>query len=49
MHFELCATEGDTPLVMDHYGVPDDFEEHIAGGWHAQYWDPMRKFLAANS
>lgn len=49
VHFELSASEGGTQLVMDHYGVPDEFEEHIAGGWHARYWDPMRKFLAANA
>ncbi len=46
VRFVLSATDDGTQLVMDHYGVPDEFEEHIAGGWHARYWDPMRKFLS---
>ncbi len=46
VHFELSAEGGKTTLVMDHYGVPDEFEEHIAGGWHARYWEPMQKHLS---
>ncbi|MEM9193574.1 MAG: SRPBCC family protein [Myxococcota bacterium] len=40
-------TEGeDTRLVLDHHGVPADAREHIDGGWHQRYWEPMKKFLA---
>ena len=46
VHFELVPDGDKTKLVMDHYGVPDEFEEHIAGGWHARYWKPMAKYFA---
>lgn len=46
VHFELVPDGDKTKLVMDHYGVPDEFEEHIAGGWHARYWEPMAKYFA---
>lgn len=46
VHFELTADGEKTKLVMDHHGVPDAFEEHISGGWHARYWEPLRKHLA---
>ena len=49
VHFELAEGEGGTRLVMDHYGVPDDFEKHIADGWHARYWGPMREFFGAST
>ncbi len=45
VQFELSAQGSQTKLVMDHSGVPDDFEEHIAGGWHKQYWEPMKKYF----
>lgn len=45
VHMELTGDGSKTTMVMDHYGVPDQFEEHIAAGWHKNYWEPMQKFL----
>lgn len=47
VHFELSAEGDGTKLVMDHYGVPDEFEPHIDEGWHARYWGPLKKYLAS--
>ncbi len=42
--------EGDgTRLVLDHAGVPTDAKEHIDGGWHTMYWEPMKKHLAGRA
>ena len=49
VHLELSAVEGGTKLVMDHHGVPDDFEPHIDGGWHTKYWNPLKAYFAAKS
>lgn len=46
VQFELSESDGKTQLVMDHYGVPDAFEEGVSSGWHARYWEPLKKFLA---
>jgi activator of HSP90 ATPase len=47
VRLELRPEGGRTRLVMDHSGVPSQFREHISSGWHARYWVPLAKFLAA--
>ncbi|MHA1566309.1 MAG: SRPBCC domain-containing protein [Alphaproteobacteria bacterium] len=36
----------ETTLVLDHHGIAEAQQEHLAGGWHARYWEPLQKFLA---
>ena len=43
--FELRAEGRGTRLVFDHDGFPDGQEEHLAAGWNANYWEPLRKHL----
>ena len=39
--------EGDeTKLTLDHTGFPDGAAEHLEGGWHKMYWEPLRVYLA---
>ena len=46
VRFELEAKGGETRLVFDHSGFPDEQRPHLEGGWQAMYWDPLRKYLA---
>jgi hypothetical protein len=32
---------------FDHTGFPTGNAEHLAAGWHAHYWMPLEKILAA--
>jgi activator of HSP90 ATPase len=41
VRFELEAAGGGTKLVFDHDGFPADMKEHLAKGWHANYWDKL--------
>ena len=43
--FELKPVDGGTQVVLDHTAFPDGETEHLDAGWHANYWDPMRKIL----
>jgi activator of HSP90 ATPase len=48
--FELQAQGSETRLVMDHAGFPAELRAHLAGeqadgGWHRQYWEPLKKYL----
>jgi activator of HSP90 ATPase len=43
--FELAPLDPGTKLTFDHTGFPQGAAEHLAQGWYAQYWDPLRKFL----
>ncbi|MCZ8515775.1 SRPBCC family protein [Paenibacillus filicis] len=44
--FELVQQGSETQLVFDHAGFPEGQGEHLASGWHANYWEPIRKLLA---
>jgi activator of HSP90 ATPase len=46
VRFELTKLDGGTKIVFDHTGFPKGDAEHLAQGWRAHYWDPMRKLLA---
>ncbi|MFD0739405.1 SRPBCC domain-containing protein [Lysobacter koreensis] len=43
--FELAPRGAETQLVFDHTGFPEDAREHLANGWHANYWEPLRRAL----
>jgi uncharacterized protein YndB with AHSA1/START domain len=43
--FELADESAGTKLVLDHTGFPADQAEHLAGGWKANYWEPLEKYL----
>jgi activator of HSP90 ATPase len=43
--FELKAQGTETRLVFDHTGFPAADREHLDGGWHKMYWEPLQKYL----
>ena len=45
--FELCSEGSKTRVVFDHSGFPPEQQEHLEGGWHRNYWEPLRKHLAS--
>lgn len=44
--FELQRHGSETRLVLDHSSFPEDERPHLESGWHARYWEPLRKYLA---
>jgi activator of HSP90 ATPase len=44
--FELVEQGSATRIVFDHTGFPQGLAQHLASGWTANYWAPLRKFLA---
>ena len=45
--FELLDLSPGTRIVFDHTGFPTGNAAHLAAGWHAHYWEPLAKILAA--
>ena len=43
--FELQKEGSGTRVIFDHTGFPPDQQEHLEGGWQANYWEPLRKHL----
>jgi activator of HSP90 ATPase len=43
--FELRPQGAKTLLVFDHTGFPAGQGKHLAEGWHANYWEPLKKYL----
>ena len=41
--FELHADGKGTKLVLNHDGFPEDMKEHLANGWHSNYWEKLSK------
>jgi len=44
--FEFTEQDSGTKLIFDHTGFPEAAAQHLAEGWHANYWEPLEKFLA---
>ena len=44
--FELRPEPPGTTLTFDHIGFPPEARQELDGGWHAMYWEPMRRHLA---
>jgi activator of HSP90 ATPase len=45
-HFELTAHGTGSKLTFEHVGFPEAMREHLDGGWHKMYWEPLKKHLA---
>jgi activator of HSP90 ATPase len=45
VRFELRAEGASTHIALDHWGFPEGQAEHLAAGWHENYWEPLRKHL----
>ncbi len=43
--FELLEDGDGTKLVFEHVGFPEDAEEHLSQGWHANYWEKIAKYV----
>lgn len=51
VRFELRQHGSETHLTLDHAGFPQEMRAHLNGeeangGWHRQYWEPLKKYLA---
>jgi activator of HSP90 ATPase len=44
--FKLTESDGLTTIDMEHGGYPADFGEHLEGGWHKMYWEPLKAHFA---
>jgi activator of HSP90 ATPase len=44
--FELKELGQQTRIVLDHTGFPEGNFRHFEHGWHAHYWEPLKKFVA---
>lgn len=45
VRFTLDEADDGTKLTLDHSGFPDDAAEHLEGGWHKMYWEPLKAYL----
>ncbi len=45
VRFDLRADGAATELSLQQSGFPEDFRQHLEGGWHKMYWEPLAKHL----
>lgn len=46
VRFELHTQGTGSTLVFDHTAFPEEAHADLDSGWHAMYWEPIRKHLA---
>lgn len=44
--FEFKEQGNETTLIFDHIGFPEGQADHLAVGWHENYWKPLEKYFA---
>jgi len=44
--FELEAQGAHAKLTLEQSAFPAGSAEHLEGGWHKMYWEPLKKYLA---
>lgn len=45
VRFEIEGMGGETRLVFEHTGFPEEQRAHLESGWQEMYWAPLRKYL----
>ena len=43
--FEIKKTGTTTTVNLEHAGFPDNAGEHLEGGWHKMYWEPLKAYF----
>jgi activator of HSP90 ATPase len=46
VEFQFKPGSSGTLVALDHKGFPEGKFDHLEWGWHAHYWEPLKKFLA---
>ncbi len=46
VRFELEAQGAGSKLTLEHSAFPEGGAQHLEGGWHKMYWEPLKKYLA---
>lgn len=44
--FEIEAEGTGSKLTLEHSAFPEGSAQHLEGGWHKMYWEPLKKYLA---
>lgn len=43
--FDISQSGDSTTVDLEHSGFPEDAAEHLEGGWHKMYWEPLKAYL----
>ena len=43
--FDLTNQGPQTTILFDHTGFPNGKADHLAEGWHLNYWKPLQKYF----
>ena len=46
VNFQLVEKGDQTLLAFTHSSFPEGQDEHLAAGWHENYWKPLQNFLS---
>ena len=44
VRFTFDQADDETKVTLDHSGFPEEAAEHLEGGWHKMYWEPLKAY-----
>lgn len=44
--FDISKSGKTTTIEVEHSGYPEGAAEHLEGGWHKMYWEPLKAYLS---
>lgn len=45
VRFDISESGDSSTLHLAHTGYPDEGQEHLEGGWHNKYWEPLKAYF----
>mgnify|MGYP000380326949 CR=1 FL=1 len=49
LRLKFDAENDGTRVTLDQTGCPEEMTQHLAEGWEARYWGPLKKYFAEKS
>ena len=43
--FDISESDDGSTVTLEHTAYPEESSEHLEGGWHKMYWEPLKAFL----
>jgi activator of HSP90 ATPase len=44
--FDISESGTGSTVILEHTAYPEGSFEHLEGGWHKMYWEPLKAYLS---
>ncbi len=43
--FDIAGSDKTATIELEHSAFPEGEDDHLDGGWHKMYWEPLKSYL----